>query len=530
MRRVLAGLVTVLAVMAGVAPVAAQVLPPSDAPQVVDPRPASGEMVASGSVTIGARVVGDQPLGTVVVRIDGRDAGTSTPGTRRATPGALEATVRAVATLTPGDHVAQVLVDDHVLRAWRFTVSDLHVTRLYGTDRVTTAVEVSRDCYRVDGTAEAAVLAGLDQLPDALAGASLAGAVNGPLLLTSGEYLDAAVAAELSRVLPDGAQVFLLGGAGPLSERLERDVVALGFTPERVGDPVAAAQHMRPAMADSAGSGTVVLASADALDQALPLVGPAAAGGWPILLTGRDALDPQVRDYLQAAPPAEVLIAAAPNAISTAVLREAWEVSGRVTRVHGRDHAALAQIVAERFFDDPEVVTLASQDEIAIALAGGAHAAAAAGPMLLVEDELGDELATSLGAEPPRRVVVLGDLRDVDERVVGELHRAVADRDGPRLRSITPAPHTTVRGLDRVVVRFDRRVLPAHSTLTLWIDGHEVTGALSADGPTGLALDIDHAFPQLAPGRHDMRLVGAATDGQHWLHIDEVLTWVEPPV
>lgn len=519
-RRVVAGVFAVVAVLAGPLPAAAEVLPPDGAPRVLDPRPASGEMVTSGTVTVGARVLGSEPLGTVVVRVDGRDVGTSTPGTRRATPAAVEATVRAATVLAPGDHVAQVLVDGQVLRAWRFTVSGLDVTRLQGDDRVATAAEISRDCYRVDGTADAAVLARVDDFAGALAGTALAGAVNGPLLLTGGETLEYSLAAELRRALPPGADVILLGDGAAIAEELEADLAVLGFAPQRIAGAdsgetaAAAAELVRPS--DGSVAGTVVIAARDGIEDALALTAPAAARGWPILLTGADALDPATRAYLEAAPPAEIVIAGGPEAIATPVLQELRAITDRGSRLRG------AQAVAERFFNQPEVLAVASEDDVALALAGGVHAAASDAPLLLVPGDLPDPLAAAVAAAPPRRVVVYGDAGDVSERVVGELRRTVANRDGPRISSMTPAPGTTVRALEQVVVRFDRRVLPAHSTLSVWIDGHEVTGTLTAAAPEVLALAVE--FPSLIPGRrYDVRVVGAATDGEHWVHIDEIL-------
>ncbi len=85
------------------------------------------------------------------------------------------------------------------------------VARLSGVDRDATAVRVSQEDFPGPASAQAVVLASNAAFPDALAGTPLAVAVGGPLLLSPPADLDPVVAAEISRVLPAGATVYLLG-------------------------------------------------------------------------------------------------------------------------------------------------------------------------------------------------------------------------------------------------------------------------------------------------------------------------------
>jgi ell wall binding domain 2 (CWB2)/Cysteine-rich secretory protein family len=63
------------------------------------------------------------------------------------------------------------------------------VQRIAGGDRISTAVAVSQQVFP---RADAVVLARADQYPDALAGASLAAALGGPVLLTAPDHLSEA--------------------------------------------------------------------------------------------------------------------------------------------------------------------------------------------------------------------------------------------------------------------------------------------------------------------------------------------------
>ncbi|HET6794750.1 MAG TPA: cell wall-binding repeat-containing protein, partial [Acidimicrobiales bacterium] len=107
------------------------------------------------------------------------------------------------------------------------------VSRLAGPDRDHTAVVVSQATFKA-GTAGVVVLARSDQFADALAGAALAGARHGPLLLTPSDRLDPAAAAEMRRVLPPGGTVVLLGGTGALSDAVGAGVTSAGLGVQRI--------------------------------------------------------------------------------------------------------------------------------------------------------------------------------------------------------------------------------------------------------------------------------------------------------
>src|SRR5438093_848070 len=114
------------------------------------------------------------------------------------------------------------------------------VIRVRGQDRDGTAIAISASQFPSPdhpGLAKAALLASDANYPDALAGAPLAIAKDGPLLLTAPSGMNAAVADEISRVAPKGATVYLLGGAAALDPSIDEQVRALGYVPQRVAGP-----------------------------------------------------------------------------------------------------------------------------------------------------------------------------------------------------------------------------------------------------------------------------------------------------
>ena len=86
------------------------------------------------------------------------------------------------------------------------------VTRLAGSDRYATSVQVSRSAYSSSG---AAFIATGTKFPDGLAGGPVAALLPGPLLLVTPTQLPSVVKSELQRLGPD--RVYVLGGTSVVS-------------------------------------------------------------------------------------------------------------------------------------------------------------------------------------------------------------------------------------------------------------------------------------------------------------------------
>ena len=95
------------------------------------------------------------------------------------------------------------------------SASGAPVSRLYGSDRYQTAVQVSRANHAAGGPSTVYIATGVN-FPDGLSADPVAGAAPGPLLLVPGTSLPSAVAAELARLAPD--RVVVIGGRGVISD------------------------------------------------------------------------------------------------------------------------------------------------------------------------------------------------------------------------------------------------------------------------------------------------------------------------
>jgi hypothetical protein len=261
-------------------------------------------------------------------------------------------------------------------------------------------VDVSQHSYDA-GAAGAVVLSRADAFADALAGTPLAIRADGPLLLTDPAKLDPRVAQELTRVLPPGATVYLLGGTAALATPVETAITELGYTTVRLSGPDRFATAVKIAEEGLDRPTTVLLATGGAFPDALA-GGPAAAQvNGAILLTDGAQLPPATQAYLDTIDDATIyaLGGSAARALPTA------------TPLAGPTRFETAIAVAEAFFDAPTSAGLATAANFPDALAGGAHIGGQGGPMLLTSrDSLHPATRTYLQTNAPtlQRAVLYG--------------------------------------------------------------------------------------------------------------------------
>lgn len=211
-----------------------------------------------------------------------------------------------------------------------------------GTDRYGTAIAASRLAF---AEAHTVVIATGEEYPDALAGASLAGAAEGPILLTRKGALPAEIAAEIERL---GAEkVYILGGASAVSPGVETQLRGLAIVVRLEGaDRYATARRVAEEtirlLGDGYRGGAFVTTGANYPD-ALGASPIAAVAGMPVLL----AHPSRMQLELPAAVTDVVLVG------GTDVVSESMEQAltarlgaGKVARLGGADRYETAARVA----------------------------------------------------------------------------------------------------------------------------------------------------------------------------------------
>ncbi|GAA2007909.1 cell wall-binding repeat-containing protein [Catenulispora subtropica] len=289
--------------------------------------------------------------------------------------------------------------------------------RWAGNDRIGTAVAVSQQLWpKTTGDpadfyapgdkrplAKTAVLTRSDYFADALGGSALAAHLGGPLLLSSTAALDKATAAELTRTLPRGATVYLLGGEAALSSGVEKAVQNLGFTPKRLAGSdryttaTAIASAMATDMRDAKGNPAVqrvLLATAQNFPDAL--AAGTAAGATPdtVLVLTNDAQMPAATSSFLgtwAGTPAGANVYPVGGAANKAAKTLGATVPAgnlKLDTLVGKDRYETATLVARQFFSStgtPHVYGLATGLTWADALSGGAAMGTLDGPLLLTD-------------------------------------------------------------------------------------------------------------------------------------------------
>ncbi len=250
------------------------------------------------------------------------------------------------------------------------------VVRLAGATRIGTAVAISQSRFLAAGSAKAVVLARSDpgQFADALVGAALAAAKQGPLLLTPSGSLDPGTLAEIRRVLPAGATVYALGGTGAISPAVSAAVSGAGFSVVRYGG--VDRFDTATIVADQGLGDPATVFEATGLDfpDALSAGAAAAHAGGAVLLTNGAAQAAETTAYLTAHPPSK----------RYAVGGQAAAADPAASAIFGADRYATAAQVAQQMFASPSTFGAALGTNYPDALAGAAHVGALGGPLLLV--------------------------------------------------------------------------------------------------------------------------------------------------
>jgi putative cell wall-binding protein len=279
-----------------------------------------------------------------------------------------------------------------------------------GSSRYETAIAASRMAF---SAAPTVVIATGENWPDALGGASLAGAEGGPILLTMPDRLPGSVLAEIRRL--KAGKAIVLGGTGAVGEpvvtALKRELGSANL--RRVGgaDRYATAELVARATTARLGSdydGKAFVATGGNFPDALAASPLAAANGWPILLSSPTGLSGSTASTMKAIGVKSVVILGGRAVVSGTVESALGRSYGssNVRRLAGGDRYATAVVVAAHGAGSAGLgydrVAFATGDNFPDALAGGVMQGKARSVLLL----------TQSNALPPSTATLLRSKRD----------------------------------------------------------------------------------------------------------------------
>lgn len=278
------------------------------------------------------------------------------------------------------------------LVSFDITQTPIGVTEIAASDRVRTAIEVSKKMYP-DGTGapKAVVVANGYAWADGLGGAALAGAVDAPVLLVN-PGSPSQIASELARLKGLGAtRAFILGGTGSMPAATAAQVTAVfgaanttrigGADRYAVSRAVAARSKLEWVNSGRTFSGTFFVVSGAQPWDALAVSPIASAKGYPIMLaqlTPSGGLSAATRNAITALAADRAIIAGGTGSVPSATYNELkGMLQGAVTRVSGSDRYSTAAAVANWGVTNAKLqwdkVAIASGETFSDALAGAPY-------------------------------------------------------------------------------------------------------------------------------------------------------------
>lgn len=275
---------------------------------------------------------------------------------------------------------------------------DAYITPIAGSDRYETAFAASRAAFAA-GSAETAVVCSGENWPDALGGSALAGAVDGPILLTPGSHVPSGLATELTRlgttkvVIAGGASVVSTGVADAIAVMPGVSSVTRIGGEDRYETAALIAQETVSALDDASRpyDGGIYVATGESFPDALGAATPAAYTGRPVLLSPRATLPTVTAEAIRAIGASTAYIAGGPSALDANVESQLLATGLEdTTRIAGSDRYRTALMLAQHGVDEGlnwEGVGIATGTGFADALAGAVMQARLGSVLVLTPTE-----------------------------------------------------------------------------------------------------------------------------------------------
>ncbi len=300
----------------------------------------------------------DEYAGEALITLSATDDGSGVAATHWILDDGAEQTGTEVKVVTTGAHTLEFWSEDtignvEIPNTVEFTVTS-DIIPIEGDDRYGTAIRTSEVAF--PGGADDAVICRGDLWADVSGGSALAGAVDGPLLLTEPDAVADGLLDELERL--EVGHVYILGSENAISTDVEDALIAVlgadGVTriggANRYETAAAVAEETASLLVDQDRfDGEVLVATGGSFPDAIA-AGPLAARLYrPIILTQTDSLSVEASEALEAIGATDVMILGGEGAVSAQVADELADVPGiaSVGRLSGADRYLTSIAIAE---------------------------------------------------------------------------------------------------------------------------------------------------------------------------------------
>lgn len=272
---------------------------------------------------------------------------------------------------------------------WKVRSTNGYLTRLAGAGRYGTMSSIVDHTFTA--TSQYVVIASGENFPDALSASSLAGVLNAPIVLTTGDSLNDDAKAQITRLSPKTA--IIIGGESAISSNVKSAIENLGITVHRAsGDnrfETSARAYQIGKELNKTWSKQAIIASGDNFADALSISSYAYAKKAPIfLIPSAGGLNESVYEALRNGSFSDALVIGGENAVSQLAMSQlTLSLKLKTKRLYGDGRYDTSVRVAQYGLENGMTMsgaTFATGENFADALAGGPLAGKNNAVMLLV--------------------------------------------------------------------------------------------------------------------------------------------------
>lgn len=256
--------------------------------------------------------------------------------------------------------------------------------RIFGANRFDTSLEIAKQYRKENGNklfSNVIIVSGM-QFPDALSASYLASVKDAPIIVTSdSESVMNNVAAFVKDNSEKKANVYIVGGSGAVSEKMEKKLAGLNV--KRVWGSNRFTTNLETIREAGGDNNEIIVASGMNYPDALS----ASAVGKPILLVQGKTLTEQQQEFLKDNSKAKAVIVGGTGAVSTEIEQQVKKIVAKTERLAGGNRYETSKMVADRFFGkNAETLMLSYGLNFPDGLCGGPLAAKYGAPLLMADN------------------------------------------------------------------------------------------------------------------------------------------------
>lgn len=323
-----------------------------------------------------------------------------------------------------------------VLTTTAVNVSAKVDNRLGGSTRYSTAVSIANQLYT--GNVDNIILCSGKGPYDALASSLFAKKINAPILLAdSTKEGSKETLAYIQKHLNKSGKVYILGGESSVNKTIESEIKKLGFTTERIAgnNRFETSSNILNKLTINKGTPVFIVSSAGFAD-ALSVSNISAIKEYPLIMTNKDKLSPELKAQLNKIQPSKVYVIGAENLVSQNVINEVKAINPNlkdndILRIAGKTKYETNLLINKTFDLKSSNAVIASGEGYGDALTGSVLAAKLNAPIILTNGKDFSKQQSYLNSTEYTNHYILGLETSVSKSIENTLNNTITKtKDG----------------------------------------------------------------------------------------------------